>query len=597
VKARSFAARFSENAPVSSISTPLDRPLERPANKPFDLGTALMWVLLVVVAVMTITPAAVIVISAVRDNSPGREGTWTLQGLNTALSDPATWTIAWTTLWLALVRVFFALGAAVSLAWILARTNCPFRRQLEFLVVLSFFFPGLGKLLTWMILASPQVGYLNQVLRLLPFFNVERGPIDIFSYGGVIFASVIGISPFLTVFMLPAFRAMDASLEESAQVCGASPRRTLSSITFPLMRPAIMSAFVLALLLMLSSFETEVFLGTQAGIFVFTNRIYQLLNETVPANYPAAFTLAFLLLVLAIALIIVNWRLVGNRSYTTVGGRSYSARTIQLGSLRWPAFALVSGYLFVGLLLPVLVLVQSSFMRTVGVNLFSSAGYTLDNWHAILNLRLPQTALVNTLILCVSSSTIGMIVAALIAYVVTRTQFRGRKLLETAAWIPWGVPSLVLGLGMLWAVLFSPMAVLYGTLAILVLAHVIRSMPVKTRIMTSTMVQLSAELEESARVLGASWSQAFRQIVLPLVKNGFVAGWIIGFVYSFGELALVAFLYGPKSTVYSTLLFSLWQNGAIERASVVAIIMTVIIMGCVLLTRKLTRTELSSGAA
>ncbi len=556
-----------------------------------------MWLLLVIIAVLTITPAAVIVISAVRDNSPGREGTWTLQGLATAVNDPSTWNIAWTTLWLAIVRVVFALGTAVTLSWILARTNCPFRRQLEFLVVLSFFFPGLGKLLTWTILASPQTGYLNQLLRLLPFINVDRGPLDIYSYAGVIFASVIGIAPFLTVFMLPAFRAMDASLEESAQVCGAAPRKVLGSITFPLMRPAIMSAFVLALLLMLSSFETEVFLGTQAGIFVFTNRIYQLLNETVPADYPSAFTLAFLMLVMALLLVVMNWRVVGNRSYATVGGRSYSARTIQLGILRWPAFALVATFLFVGLVLPAIVLVQSSFMRTAGVNLFSSIGYTMDNWNAILNLKLPQTALMNTLILCVASSTIGMTVASLVGYVVTRTRFRGRKALEIAAWIPWGMPSLILGLGMLWAVLFSPMSILYGSLAILVIAHVIRSMPVKTRIMSSTIIQLDKELEESARVLGASWSQAFRQIILPLVKNGFVAGWIIGFVYSFGELALVAFLTGPKSVVYSTLLFSLWQNGAVERASVVAIIMTAIIMGCVLLTRKLTRTELSSGAA
>ncbi|MFN0070631.1 MAG: ABC transporter permease, partial [Chloroflexota bacterium] len=579
---------------MSSVATPLE-PAAAPATvRRFELGTVLMWLLLIVIAVFTVTPAGVIVISAVRDNAPGREGTWTLQGLTSAVNDPVTWSIAWTTLWLALVRVAGALSVAVTLSWILARTNCPFRSQLEFLVVLSFFFPALGKLLTWTVLASPQTGYLNQLIRLLPFVSLDRGPIDIYSYGGVIFASVIGIAPFLTVFMLPAFRAMDASLEESAQVCGASPRRTLSSITFPLMRPAIMSAFILALLLMLSSFETEVFLGTQAGIFVFTNKIYQQLNEVVPANYPAAFTLAFMLLMMALILVVINWRMVGNRSYTTVGGRSYSARTIQLGVLRWPAFAIVATFLFLGLLLPVVVLIQSSFMRTAGVNLFSANGYTLDNWLTVLTLRLPQTALMNTLILCVASSTIGMLVASLVAYVCTRTQFRGRKALEVAAWLPWGMPSLVLGLGMLWAVLFSPMSALYGTLAILVIAHVIRSMPVKTRIMTSTIVQIDKELEESARVLGASWPQAFRQIVLPLVKNGFVAGWIIGFVYSFGELALVAFLTGPKSVVYSTLLFSFWQNGAVERASVVAIIMTVIILGCVMLTRKLTRTELRS---
>ena len=135
----------------------------------------------------------------------------------------------WTTVWLSTVRAALALALAVVLAWIIARTDCPFRNQLEFLLILSFFFPLLGKVLGWALLLSPQKGYLNQLLRQLPFFAGDTGPLDVFSYGGLIFVSVTGWATLLTIFLVPAFRNMDAALEESARMCGASPRRTVDA--------------------------------------------------------------------------------------------------------------------------------------------------------------------------------------------------------------------------------------------------------------------------------------------------------------------------------------------------------------------------------
>lgn len=581
---------------MSTADTPLTRTVPMKAGRP-SLSTLLMWLLLIGVAVMTVTPTAAALTSAFRDAAPGQAGDWTLNGIIRVFQDGATWDALWTTYWLAGVRALLGLALAVVLTWILARTDCPYRKQLELLIVIAYFFPGLGKLLGWVLLASPKTGLINQGIRQLPFFSeLEKGPFDLYSHAGIIYVSVIGFSAFFVIFLLPAFRAMDASLEESARMSGASERKTLWLITVPLLRPAIASIAVLSLMLLLSSFETEVFLGTSSGVYVLTNRIYKSLQELLPADYPAAFTMSLLLLVSSALLVFFYTKVVSGRHYTTVSGRSFSSRVTRLGRWRWVAFTFVAVYILLSLVLPAIMLVYASFAKTAGLNMFSSAGYTLGHWEAMLRLQLPRNALLNTFILSIGATTLSALLGTLIAYVVIRTNFAGRRLLEAASWIPWAVPTIVLGLGLLWMALFTPLNILYGSIFILILAHIIRSTPIKTRIMTSTMIQIDKGLEEAARLHGATWSQTMWHIWLPLLKNGFVSGWIIGFVFSFSELALVAFLYGPKSSVLSTLFLSLWTAGELERAAVVGIVTTLIVLGVVLLIRRLTRTGLSQGA-
>jgi iron(III) transport system permease protein len=376
---------------------------------------------------------------------------------------------------------------------------------------------------------------------------------------------------------------------------GASERQTLWHITVPLLRPAIAGILVLSLMLLLSSFEIEVFLGTPAGVYVLTNQIYHHLQEVLPADYGTAFSLSLLLLLSALSLVFLYGRVLGQRDYTTVSGRSFSTRVTRLGRWRWAACAFVAGYLLLSLILPAIALVYASVARTAGANMFSADGYTLNNWLSILSLQLPRQSIGNTFILSITAATVGGALGTIIAYVLVRMKFAGNKLLEFSAWIPWTVPTIVLGLGLLWVTLFTPLSVLYGSLAILIVAHVIRGIPIRTRIMTSTLIQIDKGLEEAARVHGANWVRTFWYIWLPLLKTGFVAGWIIGFVFSFSELALVAFLYGPKSMVLSTLMFSLWSREP-ERAAVVGILSTLVIMLVVGAVRRMTRTQLQPGA-
>src|SRR3981081_1860629 len=257
-----------------------------PALRPrLRAHTVLPWLVLLVVAVCTLTPTAAALLSAFRSAGPGQFGDWTLAGLTTTLSEGSTWQALFTTYWLSAVRAVLGVSVAVVIAWILARTDCPFRPQLEFLILLAYFFPGLGRILGWIILASPRTGLVNQGIRLVPGLEqLQHGLFNVFSYIGVIYVSVIGFAAFFVVFLLPAFRAMDASLEESARMCGASEKKALWYITVPLLRPAIGGILVLSLMLLLSSFEIEVFLGTPAGVYVLRNQIYHHLQEVLPAK-------------------------------------------------------------------------------------------------------------------------------------------------------------------------------------------------------------------------------------------------------------------------------------------------------------------------
>jgi iron(III) transport system permease protein len=546
--------------------------------------------LLVTVAVLTVTPVMTALLAGFRDAPPGRAGaiSWeSIRATGAVLAQPEVWQILWTTVWLSTVRAALALILAVVLAWIIARTDCPFRNQLEFLLILSFFFPLLGKVLGWALLLSPQKGYLNQLLRQLPFLAGDTGPLDVFSYGGLIFVSVTGWATLLTIFLVPAFRNMDAALEESARMCGASSRRTIIRILVPLLRPAILAAFILSLTRLLSSFETEVFLGTSSGIYVLTNKIYERMVQIFPPDFRTGMTMAILLLVITFGLVLVNWRFLGTRDYTTVTGRGYSARPMTLGKLRWVAFGFVVLFFVISVVLPAAMLIQTSFIRFMGLSILDPTSYTLDNWRRMLTLRINRLALTNSLVMSVVATTLGMILYSLVSYVVTRSRYKGRRLLDLAAWVPWAVPSLILGLGILWAVLLSPLAALYGTLTVMILAHIVRGFPFGTQIMGASMIQISRELEEAARIHHASWTSTFRRIWLPLVKNGFVAGWVIQFTVSFSDLATVAFLYGSKSTVLPTLFLSQWSNGRLEEASVAALMMTIIVLAVVLLVRRL----------
>ena len=535
------------------------------------LDTVLPLALLLVTAFLVVYPVSMVFYGSLKDTAPGQPGALTLANWRTVLGDAATFRVLANSILIALPRTILALALATAFAWCVARTNMPYPRVMEGLLAFMFFLPELPWVLAWMLLGAPNVGLLNQWLRaVVP--GVETG-INVYSYAGLIVLGAVRSATVLFLFIYPAFVAMDATLEEAARMAGASARRTLWRINFPLLLPALLASGILSFVVAMESFELPQLLGTPAKIFVFTTKIYDLAYGGHVANFGPAMVLAVLLLLLTLSLIVVQWKILKGRAYTTVSGRGYQARPIDLGAWRFIPFAFITGFFVVFGALPFAVLLLNSFMEISGF--LSWEMITTRHWTDALGRTAVLTSVKDTLIVSVASATLGIIASAMIAYVVTRTTWPGRRVLDMVAWAPWAVPGLVMSLGFLWAFVGLP---IYGTLWLLVLVFVARGLPVGSRFFTATMVQIGAELEESARIHGGSWLRTFVRIWVPLLRPAILGAWILLFVIAVRVLDLAVLLAGPGSRMLSVDIFLWTVTGRQEAASVLALLQTALVL-------------------
>jgi iron(III) transport system permease protein len=528
-------------------------------------------VLLAVTSVMVLYPLAMVLYGSVKDSAPGQPGEFTLAHWRAVLFDVSTFRVLMNSILIALPRTVLALALATAFAWCIARTTTPGKRLLEGLLVFLFFLPELPWVLAWMLLGAPNVGLLNQWIRAI--FPGGETFINVYSYAGLIILGAVRSAPVLFLFVYPAFQAMDATLEEAARMAGASGWRTIWRINFPLLLPALLASGILSFVVAMESFEIPQLLGTPAKIFVFTTRIYDLAYGGHVARFGPAMVLAVLLLLITVSLIVVQWKLLKGRAYTTISGRGYQARPLDLGRWRWVPFAFIVGFFVVFGALPFAVLLLNSFMELSGF--LSWEMLTTRHWTDALGRTAVLTSIKDTLVVSVAAATLGVILSAVISYVVTRTTWAGRKVLDMVAWGPWAVPGLVMALGFLWAFVWLP---IYGTLWLLVLVFVARGLPVGSRFFTATMVQLGAELEESARIHGASWLRTFVRIWVPLLRPAILGAWILLFVIAVRVLDLVVLLAGPGSRMLSADIFFWTVSGKQEAASVLALLQTALVM-------------------
>lgn len=537
------------------------------------------------VAFLVIYPLGMVVFGSFWSAPPGQPGTLTLANWTAVLSDRSTFDILLASLAIAIPRTLLALVLATAFAWCIARTNVPCKRLLEGLLVFMFFLPELPWVLAWMLLGAPNVGMLNQWLgAVLPG---GEGLINVYSYAGLIILGAARSAPVLFLFIHPALLAMDSTLEEAARMAGASGWRTLWRINFPLLLPALLASGILSFVVAMESFEIPQLLGTPANIVVFTTRIYDLAYGGHVAKFGPAMAMALILLVLTGGLIVVQWRLLRGRAYTTISGRAFKAQPLDLGSGRWIALAAMLGFFVVFGALPFVVLLLNSFMELSGF--ISWEMFTTTHWTEALGRDEVVTSVVDTLVVGVMAATLGVVVSVFISYIVTRSTWRGRRALDMMAWAPWAIPGLVMSLGFLWAFVWLP---IYGTLWVVVLALVARGLPVASRFFTSTMVQLSAELEESARIHGGTWLRTFLRIWLPLLRPAVVGAWILLFVIAVRVLDVVVLLAGPGARMLSADIFLWTVTGRQEAGTVLALIQTLLVVVGYVTARLLARRAL-----
>lgn len=507
----------------------------------------------------------------------------TFGGFARAYGDERIGSLIGNSLWFAVGAALLSLLVGTSLAYLQVRTDVPFKALFFAASIIPLIIPGILYTIAWIFLASPDIGLINKVLE--PIFG--PGSVDIFTVWGMIWVEGLHLSPIVFLLMVAAFRSMDPSLEESALMCGASRLQVFRRVTVPLIRPAIGAAVLIMTVRGLESFEVPALLGLQNNIYVFTSRIYFVLR-TYPPDLASAGALALGLLVLAmIGVAISNFAGRAAKNYQTVTGKGFRPRPIRLGKWRPVMGAVIIAYFLFTVVLPLLVLLYTSllkFYQSPSAAAFRSM--SLDNYSSLFHMDKAMTALKNSLFLGIGTATLVMAGMAIAAWVVVRSKVPGRQVVDQLSFLPLVVPGLVLGLALSFVYLRSPIPI-YGTIFILLIAYVTRYMPYGMRYAVTSMQQISAELEESAQVSGASWWQTFRRVLVPLLAPGLMAGWIYILVVSFRELSSSILLYSPGNEVLSILIFEQYENGEFTVLSALGVVMVLTLVVLVTVAYKL----------
>jgi len=535
------------------------------------LGVTLLALLL---AFLSVYPLSMLLYGSLHSTPPGVAGTFTLDGYRAVFTQQSAISLL-NTVGISFAKTIPSLVLAILLAWILARTDTPFRGTLEALITLPFFIPPILTAMAWGMLGNPQVGLLNQVYQWATGSDVA--PINVYSYGGVIWHMMQYSVPFLFLLIVDAFRAMDQSLEEAARMCGASRLRTFCTVTMQLMLPALTGATILSFIRGIENFESPLFFGTPAGIRVITTDIYDSINQRSPPEYQFATATSFVIMALLFLIVLLQWRILRGRSFQTVTGKGYSPAVMKLGKWRWVTFAFCILFFFVTVVLPVGQLLIGSFFRFFGF--YQRDMLTLDHYREVFGSKDFWRGFGNTMLLGFAGATLTMILGGAVAYISVRTKWRGRLLIDGMAWLPWMMPGIVLGVGFLWGFALLPHAIpIYGTIWALLLAYISLGTPLSVRVMSSAYAQLSFDLEECSRVHGASWLQTMSRIVIALAWPSFAVGWVLIFFGIMRELSASVLLYSVGSEVLSVVLLKLWANGSAEQVSVIGLIMMAMVI-------------------
>ena len=542
------------------------------------------------IAYLSLSPTLMLLYGSFMSEPLGVPGRFTLINYFTAYSDPATFTLLVNSFVFAGGSGLLATVLATALAWIAIRTNTPFRKFIELTAIIPNILPPLMLGVSWVLLLNPRVGLLN--LALMRVFGLESAPFNIYSMWGMIFVEALITTPLAFLIISAGLYSMDPSLEESARVAGSGNLQVVWRITFPIIRPVLLAAATLNFVRAIESFDTPAVIALPARIEVFTTKLYRETLGAYPPNYNLAATYAVSLLLITMGFVYLYRRLTArSERYVTVTGRGYRPNVIDLGKWRSLAFAFAALILLLVFVLPFGVLLYTSLVSYVHIPGPKTWGLlTLEHYRFNLTDSRTYQAIQHSVFLAVAGATLCMLLAALTSYITTKTKVAGRGIIEALTFIPWAFPGSALAIGLVWTYVYIPLPI-YGTLWILMIGYITRFLPYGLRTMTSTIVQIHDDMEDASKASGAGFLATFRRILLPLMRPGFIAGWIILATIYLREFSTSVFLYSPGAEPIGPLLYNFYTDGYFGPMCSLAMIVSMICIILILIARRLGRSH------
>ena len=530
-------------------------------------------------------PVLMVILMSLRTGFPGELVPFTLENFATVYLAPRTYDVLLNTVIFSVASVAITLSITVPLVWVLMRTDIPFKKTIYVLLTIGILIPVFLRTIAWILLLSPRIGLVNKWLQ--DIFSLSEPPFNLYSLAGMAFVQGISFVPGAFFMLAAAYRSMDPSLEEAAYTSGVGKLRTFLKINIPITWPAIAAVMVYLFMTAIAVFEVPAIIGMPARIHVLSSLIF---TSTTPStglpDYGMAGAYGAIMLVLGLTLAFMYVRLVKQgKKYTVITGRGYRPREIALGGWKWAALAFVFVYLCIEVFVPFAVLLWASllpYLQLPSAEAISSL--TLKHYLEIPSHVGPRP-FINTLILMFAVPTITMILSVLVSWIVIRTQVSFRGFLDTLVFIPHAVPGILMAVGLAYLGLaYRDYFPLYGTVAIIVLAHTINWIAYGTRTTNSVMIQVHRELEEAGRVSGASAPRVLRKIILPLIAAGVLNSWIWIGMLSYREVTMSLTLLTRSNVVISTVVWQFWGSGWVPQVSalgVILILFATIVVGTV----------------
>ena len=485
-------------------------------------------------------------------------------------------------LWFINFIVSFPVAIVISL--VLARAHIPWTHGLEYLFWISFVFPSLANTVGWIMLLDPDVGMLNTALELLPF--VEEGPFNIFSFWGIVWTKLQSDSvSYFVILLTPAFRNMDQALEEAARVSGASKMGAVFKVTLPVMISPVILVTALQLLRIFSGFETEWILGASWGFFVYSTLIFNQTSQFIP-QYGNAIVLASMTMVIIAVIFPMQRWIVSRRHYTTISG-AFRPGLIDIGRWKWVVLAGIVLLIAMFTALPFFVIIVGSFMSRVGF--FQAVPlWTTQHWVEVFTDPLFLKGLRTTTILAFSAGIGSPVLFSLIAYMLVRTRWRGRRILDGTIWVSAVFPGIISSLGLLLMFLSVPgLQWLYGSIWALILVVLVAGNTTGTNIFKGVMVQLGNDVEEAGRVAGAGWFRTYFRIVVPLLMPTMVLIGMLNFISAASTTSSIILL-ASRDTLTLSIIGLEWASpelGRTENAGIISLVIMVYTLALALLGR------------
>jgi iron(III) transport system permease protein len=528
--------------------------------------------LAIIVSVLVLLPLVMVVFGAARES-----GGFSLRPLLTVLGST---TIIVNTLMMGIGATLLSVGAGAAFALMLARIRTPGRATLSRLVTLPLYITPLLTAIAWSWLGSPRGGLINLFAR--QALGIDS-LINLHTPGGVVFVAALSYVPLPFLLIGAALRGMDPALEESARVHGASAFAALRRVTLPLMLPAMLGSALLVFVQAIGLFSVPAVLGMPDGFLVAGTQIYRLLNNYPPRVSEAA-AWGLLLLLATAGLVSLQAILLRRRSYVTVTGKAFRPRMLDIGPGRWVFAAAAWAYVALAVILPVATLLWAALVNFITIDPHLMA-FDFRHFHYVL-FEYPKTylALKNSLLLAALSATCVCALGLAVSWVIVRT--RGpilRPWLDQVSMVPLAMPSMVLALGLLWAYVGLKLLPIYGTIWILLIAYVTHYLPFGVRAGSGALRQLHVELEDAARISGATWGRTLRWIVLPLTRPTLIATWTLLFILAMQEVSSSILLYTSRTTVLAVVVFDLWEAGNVNALAALSLIQLAIAFVALLL--------------